>query len=69
MPQLDLYRAIDEITIIIMLIILLYFLFIIGVLPIIIQRAGLKKEQENKREKEHWKEKVIIGKNQIKNKD
>lgn len=46
MPQLDIYRAFDEIIIILLLIGIIYLMFILIVLPLLIKRIGLIKNQQ-----------------------
>jgi len=54
MPQLDIYRAMDEIIIILLIIGISYLIFILIVLPLLIQRIGIIKNQQEIKEIENW---------------
>lgn len=54
MPQLDIYRAFDEIIIILLLIGIINLMFILIVLPLLIKRIGLIKNQQEIQDLENW---------------
>jgi len=69
MPQLDIYRAFDEIIIILLLIGIIYLMFILIVLPLLIKRIGLIKNQQEIKELENWNIQVKILKENLKTKE
>lgn len=46
MPQLDIYRALDEIILILVLLIAVYLLMLFIVIPLLIKRIGIQKSNE-----------------------
>jgi len=66
MPQLDIYRAFDEIIIILLLIGIIYLMFILIVLPLLIKRIGLIKNQQEIKELNFWNIQVNILKDNLK---
>jgi hypothetical protein len=69
MPQLDIYRAFDEIIIILLLIGITYLMFILIVLPLLIKRIGLIKNQQEIKEIEIWNRQTKIVKQNLITKD
>jgi len=69
MPQLDIYRAFDEIIIILLLIGVTYLMFILIVLPLLIKRIGLIKNQQEIKEIENWNIQTNFVKENLINKD
>jgi hypothetical protein len=69
MPQLDIYRAFDEIIIILLLIIITYLMFILIVLPLLIKRISLIKNQQEIKEIEIWNRQTKIVKQNLITKD
>jgi hypothetical protein len=65
MPQLDIYRAFDEIIIILLLLIIIYIMFILIVLPLLIKRIGLIKNQQEIKEIENWNYQIKILKENL----
>jgi len=60
MPQLDIYRAFDEILLILLLVIAVYLLMLFIVLPLIIKRIAIRKSQEEIRKIEIWNKQMEI---------
>ena len=64
MPQLDIYRAIDEILLILLLLLIIYLLIIYVVIPLLIKRTGItitKKELKGLEEDTLKKDNTIIS--------
>lgn len=60
MPQLDIYRALDEILIILSLLVIIYLLMILIIMPLLIKRIGIQTGQEEIQNIEILKKKIQI---------
>jgi hypothetical protein len=69
MPQLDIYRAFDEIILILLVLIQVYFLIILVVIPLLIKRICIKKSQDEIQNIETWTNQVDILKNNLEKKE
>ena len=58
MPQLDIYRAFDEISLILLLLVTIYILMILIVIPLLIKRIGIKKSQEEIENIQNWNQQI-----------